>query len=203
MSDDMTHGERRLGLLTSSRAHVIMRGSRQAWEKLRAELWTQSAHDFDQQVKTGARGWGHEHEAEGAAKFWERHPEYEVQPGDFHPYQQPGHPLHGWLGSSPDRKLLRVGLAQPHGLEIKSPTSAENYDKHRVANHYDQCQHGMLCTRWPAWWLVVHYGELYKEECLLPDLKWQAEYLRKAALFWRLTYEDQPVKRRRLSATDL
>lgn len=210
ITPEPTHGERRLGLLTSSKASIIMRGSRKAWEALRVSLWSETAESFDQKVTTGARGWGHEHEPEGVAKFWERHPEYEVEDGGFHPYDRPGHPLHGWLGSSPDRKLIplerhkvkgRVALI--HGLEVKSPTSPETYETHRVAFHNDQCQHGMLCTGWPGWWLVVHHGALYKEHFIEPDPVWQETYLRRATAFWNFVYEDKPVKRRRLSAADL
>lgn len=207
---ESTHGEKRLGLLTSSRAHVIMHGSRRAWQGLRDALWAETAQDFDQQVKTGARGWGHEHEAEGVAKFWERHPEYEIEPGGFHTYDNPGHPLHGWLGSSPDRKLIPLtrtrtrGRKPPiFGLEIKSPTSPENYETHRVAFHYDQCQHGILVTGWPGWWLAVHHDELYKEQWIEPDMAWQESYLRRAKAFWDFAYLDKAVKRRRLSAADL
>lgn len=207
MSDEVTHGTRRLGLLTSSRAHIIMHGNRGAWEELRKQLWSETADGFDKQVKSGPRAWGHEHEAEGVAKFWERHPEYDIGPGGFHLYNNPVHRLHGWLGSSPDRalwKLPTMGAAHPkHGLEVKSPTSADTFAKHQIASHYDQCQHGILVTGWPVWWLVVHHGDLYKETMIQHDPRWQSEYLRKAVAFWRYCYEDKPVTRRRLSATDL
>ena len=124
-----THGEQRLGLLTSSKARVIMHGNQRAWESLRKELWAGEAADFDDKVATGARAYGHEHEAEGAAKFWERHPEYSLGPGGFYVWgANRKHPLHGWLGSSPDRALMPyddpLQLIR-HGLEIKSPTSED------------------------------------------------------------------------------
>lgn len=203
-----THGEQRLGLLTSSRARVIMHGNQRAWETLRRELWAGTAEDFDNKTSTGARAYGHEHEAEGAAKFWERHPEYELREGGFHEYRIDG-PLKGWLGSSPDRcltpscELAAMQQDVRHGLEVKSPTSADRVQGHDLRKHYDQCQHGMLCTGWSKWWLVVHHGEIYHEWPIEPDLAWQAEYLRKAAIFHAYCYEGRQVKRRRLSATDL
>lgn len=197
-----THGEQRLGLLTSSKAKIIMHGSSRAWESLRRELWGSDANDFDAKPATGARAYGHEHEAEGAAKFWERHPEYELREGGFHTWHEPIHPLNGWLGSSPDR-LLWQAVDMPHGLEVKSPTSAERVSGHDLRKHYDQCQHGLLVTRWPMWWLAVHHGELYQEWPMTPDLEWQAEYLRKATIFHQFCYEGRAVKRRRLSVRDL
>lgn len=209
-----THGEQRLGLLTSSRARIIMHGSQRAWDSLRRELWSGEAADFDDKPAAGARAYGHEHEAEGAAKFWERHPEYSIEEGGFHTYQGDG-PLRGWLGSSPDRALVASGsvirtrsrvLAGSrvlHGLEVKSPTCEKTLGHHALEKHIDQCQHGLLVTGWPVWWLVVHHGEKYAEWKLLPNPAWQAEYLRKAAIFHAFCYEGRAVKRRRLSVTDL
>lgn len=197
-----THGEQRLGLLTSSKAKIIMHGSQRAWDSLRKELWAGEAADFDDKTTTGARAYGHEHEAEGAAKFWERHPEYELRKGGFHLWHQPGHPLHGWLGSSPDRLLLNA-LMEPRGLEIKSPTTEHNLGHHLLDKHLDQCQHGLLVTGLPLWWLVVHHGDKYQEWRITPNPAWQAEYLKRALAFHRFCYEGVPVKRRRLSATDL
>lgn len=199
-----THGEQRLGLLTSSKARVIMRGNQRAWDSLRKELWAGEAADFDDKPATGARAYGHEHEAEGAAKFWERHPEYNTMiDGGFYTYEGDG-PLKGWLGSSPDRSLVLPGTGgRQHGLEIKSPTSADRVSGHDLRKHYDQCQHGMLCTGWPQWWLAVHHGELYQEWPIYPDMEWQIEYLRKAAIFHAFCYEGRAVKRRRLSVADL
>jgi len=180
-----------------------MHGSQRAWESLRRQLWGEEANDFDSKPTTGARAYGHEHEAEGAAKFWDRHPEYEMAEGGFYTYDNPGHPLHGWLGSSPDRKLTFMDAVHPRGLEIKSPTAEHNLGHHLLDKHLDQCQHGMLVTGWPLWWLVVHHGDKYREWELKPNPAWQAEYLKRALAFHRFCYEGRPVKRRRLSVTDL
>jgi hypothetical protein len=196
-----THGERRIGLLTSSVAHVVMHGSTKAWEALRCQMWAEKPEDFDNKVTTGPRAYGHEHEAEGAAKFWERHPEYELEDGGFHTYKGDG-PLKGWLGSSPDRLVTELGVVR-HGLEIKSPTSPESFANHGLVKHYDQCQHGMLVTGLPTWWLVVHHGEMYAECFVSANPAWQVDYLHKAQLFHRFVYEGRDVKRRKLSASDM
>lgn len=205
---DITAGEQRLGLLTSSKAHVIMRGSQAAWDTLRKDMWAYTPEEFDEKTKSGARAYGHEHEAEGAAKFWERHPELEIEIiKDPIPYLGAGE-LHGWLASSPDRMAYDMMEADPSnaskiGVEIKSPTSDDTFNFHTDVTHRDQIQHGLLCTGWSKWFLVVHHGLMYREFEIVRDLQWQAEYLRRAQLFHAFCYEDKPVARRRLSIRDL
>lgn len=205
---DTTAGEQRLGLLTSSKASVIMRGSQAAWDTLRKDMWAYTPDEFDQKTTKGARAYGHEHEAEGAAKFWERHPELEIEViKDPIPYLGAGE-LHGWLASSPDRMAYDMMEVEPTnssriGVEIKSPTTIETIDHHTDKIHMDQIQHGLLCTGWSKWFLVVHHGEKYREYEVFRDLKWQAEYLRRAQLFHSFCYEDRTVVRRRLSIRDL
>ena len=204
--NEPTHGEKRIGLLTSSVAHIIMHGSEKAWESYRTALWAADGTEFAANYG-GAREYGHAHEAEGAAKFWERHNDTELT-GDiqapFYLYRSPHSTLDQWLASSPDRVVLDAwGNGIRGGLEIKSPTSPETFDIHTKRKHYDQCQHGLLVTKFPQWWLVVHHGDLYKEFHLLPDKEWQDRYLERAEKFLAYTYEDKPVVRRKLSITDL
>lgn len=198
-----THGEQRLGKLTSSTAKVIMHGGQSAWESLRDKLWSATAEEFDSQ-STGAREFGHENEASGMAKFFERHPEVlDVKPGGFHEWQQDG-PLKGWMGSSPDNELIiKVGRKKvKYGLEVKSPTRGDMLAKHTLKQHRDQCQHGLLVTGWHAWYLFSHHELLSQEFLLLPDLFWQGRYLQRATLFKQFCYDGRPVIRRKLSIND-
>lgn len=195
-----THGEQRLGMLTSSTAGIIMRGGDAAWESLRNHLWTDTAEQFDG-ASSGAREFGHEQEDKGVAKFWERHPEIEaIEHGQFHIYPGSGD-LHNRIGSSPDR--LYYNGRRWHGLEVKSPTIPGHMGRHTPATHNDQCQHGMLVTGLKQWTLVVHHGHLYEEYQIAPDKEWQARYLQRAGVFVKFAYEDRPVTRRKLSITDL
>lgn len=213
---ETTHGQQRLGLLTSSKASVIQRGKGPAWETLRNELWAADGSEFDNKHVGGAREYGHEHEAEGAAKFWEMHPEFEIAPmgpegkPPFFVCRMPGSPLDGWLASSPDRVLLGYSDANGvrsfgnvAGLEIKSPTSDENFDKHTLIKHMDQVQHGLLVTGLPAWYLVIHHGDRYRDWKITPHVGWQNTYMYRASRFLEFCYEGRELKRRKLSINDL
>lgn len=176
-----THGEQRLGILTSSQASVIMHGSLRAWESLSKRLWTEDAGQFDHSQGTPAMRYGHEHEAEGAAKFWERHPEVErMLSNQFYTRGLRGVPL----GSSPDRVLVLRNLVV-EGLEIKSPTRADMLDAHLLRHHRDQCQHGLLVTRFPVWHLYVFFGDEFRDTEVLPDKNWQRAYAKRAKAFWK------------------
>lgn len=197
-----THGEQRLGMLTSSTAGIIMRGGTNAWTSLRAHLWTDTAEEFDGDTE-GARAFGHEQEESGVAKFWERHPEVTViEPGGFHIYPCEGS-LKGRIGSSPDR-LFYSDDGKWRGLEIKSPTIPGYMGRHTPVTHNDQCQHGMLVLGFKQWFLIAHHGDsLYEEYSILPDKDWQKRYLERAAHFVAFAYEDRTVTRRKLSIHDL
>lgn len=195
-----THGEQRLGMLTSSTAGIIMRGGPAAWESLRNHLWTDTPEQFDE-ASEGAREFGHEQEDKGVAKFWERHPEVEViEPGGFHTYTASG-VLHNRIGSSPDRLYYNGQVWR--GLEIKSPTIPGHMGRHTPVTHNDQCQHGMLVTGLKQWKLVVHHAQLYQEYTITPDKDWRIRYLHRAEMFLKFAYEDYSVSRRKLSITDL
>lgn len=185
LSDMPSHAGQRLGLLTSSQAKVIMHGSMKAWRSLSKKMWTETEADFSRKL-TAATEYGHQHEAEGAAKFWERHhwvrDMYENQ---FFMASMDGSTP---FGSSPDRVLATVNGELPikYGLEIKSPTSEDTFESHNLKAHWDQCQHGLLVTGFRAWFLFVHLGDKVAEwEWIEPDLGWQLEYLKRAAAFWR------------------
>lgn len=204
---DKTHGERRLGLLTGSRAKIIMNPSTRAWESLRDQMWKEGAEQFDKQIKTGPRAWGHEKEEPGADKFWLKHPTYEMEPGGFYLYQSDDE-LSGWLGNSPDRQLINIVDGKILGLEVKSPTTAETFEKHTLAKHYDQMQHGALVTGWSAWWLAVHFSgdngrDLYKEFHILPDLDWQKRYRENAKKFLKFCYAGHDIKHGKKRAAQL
>lgn len=174
------HAQRRLGLLTSSAAKIVMHGSERAWKSLSQKLWTERPEDFNRALSM-ATEYGHAHEAEGAAKFWESHPWVESMREDtFFTLRAQNAPL----GSSPDRVLL-AGDSQMFGLEIKSPTSDANFDSHNLKAHFDQCQHGMLVTGFKAWYLFVHLHDRVAEWKLEPDARWQEQYLKRAEAFWK------------------
>lgn len=180
MPSEPTHGQLRLGMLTSSKASVIMRASPAGLERYSRDLWNEDAEQFDAQAGTPSMRYGHAHEAEGAAKFWDAHPEVvEMRADQFFMLDSHGVPL----GSSPDRVLLTThGL---EGLEVKSPTKPEDMARHTLKYHMDQCQHGMLVTGFKVWWLTVHYGTDVSITRIDADPEWQAEYLRRAAAFWK------------------
>lgn len=173
------HAQQRLGLLTSSQAKVIMHGSLRAWKSLSAKMWTETAEQFSRPL-TAATEYGHAHEAEGAAKFWERHPWVREMVADqFFTFSAGGAPL----GSSPDR-VLKDG-DKTYGLEIKSPTGEGYFDSHSLKAHWDQCQHGLLVTGFDAWFLFVHLRDQVREWNIESDPEWQETYLKRAAAFWK------------------
>lgn len=178
----LIHGQSRLGLLTSSQAKTIMHGSLRAWKSLSDKLWNEQPEDFTRPL-TAATEYGHAHEAEGAAKFWEAHPWVTQMVEDqFFTLKLQSGPA---LGSSPDRVLVGTGGLK-HGLEIKSPTGEKNFDSHNLKAHWDQCQHGLLVTGFDSWFLYVHLGDRAAEwDSILPDSEWQRQYIKRAAAFWR------------------
>ena len=176
-----THGEKRLGLLTSSIAKTIMHGSIRGWESLSKRLWAESAEGYDHGYLTADTEYGKQHEAEGAAKFWERNAWVHVmREGTFFQCTLDGVPM----GSSPDRILVLPSGAAVAGLEIKSPTKADTFDSHNLKSHWDQCQHGLLVSGLSNWYLFVHHGSRVNEWTIAPDADWQTEYLRRAKAFW-------------------
>lgn len=178
-----THGEKRLGLLTSSTAGIIVHGSEKAWRTLSKKLWLETAADFDHGMRVASLDFGHAHEAQGAALFWELHPDVRRMTEDaFFSRTIDGVPL----GSSPDRVLIGENESPFAGLEVKSAMTLDALDNHTLRQHYDQCQHGMLVSGLPRWYLGVHcQGQITIDE-VGPDLKWQLDYLKRAAAFWRL-----------------
>lgn len=177
----LIHGQSRLGLLTSSQAKTIMHGSLPAWKSLSVKLWNEQPEDFTRPLTT-ATEYGHAHESEGAAKFWESHPWVgKMLENQFFTTKLPSGPV---LGSSPDRVL--VGHHSGYlGLEIKSPTGEKNFESHSLKAHWDQCQHGLLVTGFTAWFLYVHLGDRIAEWRVEPSNAWQLEYAKRATAFWK------------------
>lgn len=176
------HAQQRLGLLTSSQAKVIMHGSTRAWKSLSNKMWTETAEDFTRPL-TAATEYGHAHEAEGAAKFWETHKWVNAMLEDQF-FTMAASPA--TLGSSPDRVLTSHATDCKYGLEIKSPTGEKSFDAHSLKAHWDQCQHGLLVTGFDAWFLFVHLGDRTQEWGFIkPDMAWAKEYTKRAAAFWR------------------
>lgn len=184
------HAQMRLGLLTSSTAHVIMHSSVRGWKSLSKKLWTERAEDFTRKL-TAATEYGHAHEAEGAAKFWQSHPWVSgMLENQFFTSL-----LGGTVGagSSPDRVLTsgdgmahhQVGVwGHKFGLEIKSPTGEKHFDSHNLKAHWDQVQHGLLVTGFDAWFLLVHLGDRTAAwDWIKPDLEWQRTYVKRARAF--------------------
>lgn len=198
-----THGEARLGLLTSSRAYKIMHPTVKGWEGMRDAMWAEGAEMFDNPVKTGARAWGHQQEIPGAAKFWEAHPEIlDMLPGGFH-IRHSNDELDGWIASSPDRQLM-LANGEIHGLEVKSPENEETFLKHTLRKHMDQCQHGLFVTGWAAWRLYIHLGNKKPKEFIIPpSAEWQKKYIKNAKTFLQFCYAGKELKTRRVSAKRL
>lgn len=177
-----THAQQRLGLLTSSQAKVIMHGSIKGWRSLSKKMWTETEEQFTCPL-TSATEYGHTHEAEGAAKFWESHPWVTGMLEDqfFMRSTNDGTPL----GSSPDRVIVPAASGR-FGLEIKSPTEDETFASHTLRAHWDQCQHGLMVTGFDAWFLFVHLGERVAEWGFIkPDVEWFKQYTKRANAFWK------------------
>jgi hypothetical protein len=200
--DRTEHGRERAGKIGASMAQIIDRGGRQAWETLAKNLWAdETGADFAADVG-GARAYGHEHEAEGVAKFWERHPELEViEDVGWLPYTGSDLRLRPWLGCSPDRRL-RTAAGVIGGLEVKSPVLVTAMEHHLPKHHRPQCGHSMLVTGAPWWWLVVHHGEAYQEIRLPHDPQWERQYVAKLYAFLGLLNEGKQG-RRRMRVADL
>lgn len=220
----LEHGQARAGLITASVARVVMSGGEGAWDSLVAALWADDGSDFAK-ASTGARGFGHEQEKVAAGKFWERHPELELDTPEFVMFKRKGfktsHPYRLLLGVSPDMGLIlpsashvvpprRIG-----GGEIKSPTTEGTYNAyvaHMVRGklppeHEDQVRYSIFVTGWPGWYFVTHFGpKLYKEMYVLPDadqFAWEARFRPRLDAFIKLYLEGHKPERDKLNAGGL
>lgn len=206
--DREEHGKARAGKITGTCAHTIMYGSQSAWDTLINQLWADDGTQFAEAVG-GARGHGHDWESVGAAKFWDRHPEYDHEDPKYADYSGPIREFRGMLGYSPDRILKLDGL-RIAGLEIKSPTCAENVAYHIIAPgadprgnvHFSQCQHSLLASGLNHWYQVVHFEEQYFEYRHDIDGPWRERYIAKLHEFIRQYNGAKPKPRRRLRITD-
>jgi hypothetical protein len=200
--DRTEHGRARAGKIGASVANIIDRGGKAAWDTLAKNLWADETGEAFAAKVTGAREYGHEHEAEGAAKFWVRHPEIElVDNVGWIPYVGPDPLLAAYIGCSPDR-LLRRYDKPVGGLEVKSPVTAEAIVNHTAHHHRAQCGHSMLATDAPWWWLVAHHGDNYVETRIRRNYVWEKQYIRKLHAFLTLLNDGKHV-RRRMRASDL
>jgi hypothetical protein len=188
------HGKLRAGKVTASVAHIIDTGGMKAWQTLAKKLWSDDGTDFAKN-KGGARQYGHEHEAEGAAKFWEKHPEYEIIQQPWFDYTGDITEFRGFVGASPDRIILLDGKPVG-GLEIKSPTKLSNMAFHTPIQHYPQCAHGMLVTGLTEWVLFAHHGDTIREYKLRRDPSWEMIYVGKLRKFLQFLNEGRKTRRR-------
>lgn len=190
------HGQQRAGKIGASMAGIIDHGGKRAWDTLAKNLWADETGEAFAKATTGPRQYGHEHEAEGAAKFWHLHPETEIV-GDvgWLPYIGEEKGLVGYIGASPDRMIARDGIIVA-GLEVKSPVTAEGMAQHTAKQHEAQCRHAMLVTGLPVWWLVAHHGELYEETMFTRNRDWEAAYIVKLHAFLRQLNLGHVVRRR-------
>lgn len=204
--DREEHGKARAGKITGTCAHTIMYGSQSAWDTLINQLWADDGTQFAQ-ASTGARAHGHAWESVGAAKFWDRHPEYDHEDPKYLDYTGNTREFRGLLGFSPDRILMLDGL-RVAGLEIKSPTCAENIASHivvgdpRGSQHFAQCQHSLLASGLHHWYQVVHFEEQYFEYRHDIDRAWRERYVTKLHEFIRQYHGAKPKPRRKLRITD-
>lgn len=211
MPNTLEHGQARAGLVTASVAHIVMHGSMKAWETLRLQLWADDGSQFAKEA-TGARRHGHEMEAVTAGAFWDRHPEFEIEPVGFLPYAGRNGSFIGRVGCSPDR-IIRLNGRKHAGLECKSPTTDDNFQIHQVdperfrsSKHYDQIQHSMFSTGLTRWWLAIHAGiggdGLYTDFEFRQDKAWVSRYTARLLSFLEFM-EGESVTMRRKSARDI
>ena len=206
--DRSEHGKARAGKITGTCAHTIMYGGQKAWDTLIKNLWADDGTQFAKSVG-GARGHGHEWEGVGAAKFWDRHPEYDHEDPKYLDYQGSVREFRGVLGFSPDRILTLDGL-RIAGLEIKSPTDAAHLAEHimvagddpRGNKHFAQCQHSLLASGLNHWYQVVHFEDQYFEYRHDIDRIWRDRYLVKLHEFIEQLDGAAPKPRRKLRITD-
>lgn len=191
-----SHGEQRAGLITATDAKTIMSGGAAAWETLIAAKWADDGSDFATAIG-GARGHGHEQEPLGRAKFWERHPEYEIEAPGLVPFGRRGftkdHPYRRLLACSPDGKLIARSCKIGHppvvtyGLEVKSPVEegtflAYNADLSRRTVpmiHVEQVRFSLWITGWDGWHYAIHHGERYAELLVTPDSPEQQAWIKR------------------------
>ena len=198
------HAQQRRGMIGASVAHTIMRGTPKGWASLIKRLWEDDGTQFAVEVG-GARGFGHTQEAAGAAKFWERHPEFELMTLTWldanSAYIEPE--IAALTGCSPDRLVIDAMTGNAiAGLEVKSPENPELFDKH-LDGHIDQIQHSMLVPGATGWWFVVHNEERYEERLCLPDEHWRNLYVPRLRAFVRQYNEGVSPTRRKVRMSDL
>lgn len=209
--DRVEHGKARAGKITGTLAHTIMYGGADAWATAIKNLWADTGEMFANTGGIAACAHGHLYEGVGAAKFWERHPEYIMENQPYWDYRGPLKQLRGFVGTSPDRVLIHEDRhIIEAGLEVKSPTEEKKIVEHLPKNpadvrsnpHFAQCQHGMLVLGVSHWYQVVHFEEQYFEIHMTSDTAWQARYLLRLCDFIRQYEGGKPTPKRKLRVTD-
>lgn len=200
--DRHQHGIDRAGKVGASVAHIIDTGRTKGWMGLAKRLWADTGEEFAAETG-GARQYGHEHEDEGAAKFWERHPELTLEKVGWMPYDGLVPEFIGTVGCSPDRLIHDAAGKLVGGLEIKSPTREDTVDAHSAAVHRAQCGHSMMVLNMDSWYLVVHHGDVYRETLIKRDYVWEARYIMRLRAFIQLMQYGHFQPRKKLSIKDL
>jgi hypothetical protein len=208
--DREEHGKLRAGKITGTLAHTIMYGGADAWATAIKNLWADTGETFARTGGIEACAHGIEYEGVGAAKFWERHPEYEMEHEPYYNYTGALMELRGYVGTSPDRVLYDDKGYRRAGLEVKSPTEENKIIQHLPKNpadmrsnpHFAQCQHGMLVLDVPRWYQVVHFEDQYFELIMDVDTLWLSRYLPRLRDFIRQYEGGNPAPRRKLRVTD-
>jgi len=205
--DKLEHGKARAGKITGTMAHTVMYSGQKAWDTLIKQLWTDDGTEFAEAVY-GARAHGHVYEPVGAAKFWDRHPEYDHEDPKYDDYSGPIREFRGRLGYSPDR-ILKIDGLRVAGLEVKSPTTEDKIADHIVAGdprgnkHFSQCQHCLLSSGLNHWYQVVHFEDQYFEYRYDIDRVWRERYITRLREFISQLDGAAPKPKRKLRITDL
>lgn len=209
-----THGKARAGLITASVARTVMSGSDKAWETLAASLWADDGAEFAA-PSYGARRHGLVQEKVAIGKFWELHPELDIEPVDFLKFKRKGykadHPYRLVLGISPDMVLIRILgrlTRRVAGGEIKSPVEEGTYRAYVAdiargnipVDHIDQVRFSIFVAGLP-WYFITHHGENYKELYVEPDdrqREWERRFLPRLDAFIKFYLEGQKPERDKL-----
>jgi hypothetical protein len=159
------HGALRAGRITGSIAQRIMTSSRTAWNTIARDL--RNPRPFysveDTPNMPAPLAWGQIHEKQATARFWDRHPEYDVWDPKFLYWHDPTDRVRvRHFGYSPDRLLSRTWTDTPiGGLETKCPYDGEVHLevlRARCVPNWCKWQiyHGMWVSDLEDWWFVSY-----------------------------------------------
>ena len=154
------HASIRAGCITGSRIASIMNGSWQTWNTLALEMREAKPVVIGQITANMPKPLKHGivFEKMAVAKFWQKHPEFEMTDPRWVPWFQKEDQIHRiHCGCSPDRMLEKDGVTVP--LEIKCPYDPDVHQKYRNGYkmpliHWPQVAWEMMVSDAPSAWFV-------------------------------------------------